>query len=135
MNPKADTVERWGIFELVLKGPSSGNPFMDVTIDAQFAHQDRQVEVSGFCDGNGVYLVRFMPDVPGVWNYVTRSNVPELDGQQGEFTCVEALDGVHGPVSVHNTHHFPMRMVHRIIISAQLATPGHIRAMPWRNRP
>ena len=25
--------ELWGVFELTLKGPSSGNPFADVTLD------------------------------------------------------------------------------------------------------
>lgn len=99
-------VERWGIFELSLEGPTSGNPFVDVTIRAQFTHQNRMVEPDGFYDGYGIYRVRFMPDAPGVWNYVTRSNVPELDGQHGEFTCVESIEGVHGPVYVHNTHHF-----------------------------
>lgn len=106
MNKDQYQVERWDIFELTLEGPSSGNPFIDVTISAQFSHQDRVVAVNGFYDGDGNYKIRFMPDVPGVWNYVTKSNVPELDGIEGQFTCVAAPEGVHGPVTVYNTHHF-----------------------------
>lgn len=99
-------VTRWAVFELSLPGPSSGNPFTNVTLRARFSHQDRVVEPAGFYDGGGVYKVRFMPDVPGVWQYLTTSNVPELDGKEGQFTCVAASSGVHGPVAVHNTHHF-----------------------------
>ena len=108
MNPKtnANDIERWGIFELVLEGPTSGNPFIDVTLSAQFTYQNRVLEPDGFYDGDGVYRIRFMPDTPGEWRYVTKSNVPELDGQQGQFTCVEASEGNHGPVHVNNTFHF-----------------------------
>jgi len=47
-----------------------------------------------------------MPDTPGRWTTVTRSNVDELDGVMGEFTCVEPSAGNHGPVGVRNTYHF-----------------------------
>ena len=64
------------------------------------------IEPDGFYDGDGVYRIRFMPDTPGDWRYVTKSNVSELDGQQGQFTCVEASEGNHGPVGVNNAFHF-----------------------------
>src|SRR5690349_19131167 len=32
-----DTVEQWGIFELTLKGPTNGNPFVDTHCSARFA--------------------------------------------------------------------------------------------------
>jgi len=99
-------VERWGLFELSLHGPKSGNPFLDVQLSAQFRHKNRVVEPDGFYDGDGVYRVRFMPDTLGRWSYVTRSNVDELDGVTGEFTCVEPSAGNHGPVGVRNTYHF-----------------------------
>ncbi len=108
MNPKtyANNIERWGIFELALAGPSDGNPFIDVTFSAQFSYQNRVIEPDGFYDGDGVYRIRFMPDTPGEWRYVTKSNASELDGQQGQFTCVAASEGNHGPVHVNNVFHF-----------------------------
>ena len=114
MNSKtnANEIERWGIVELVLEGPANGNPFIDVTLSARFSYQNRVLEPDGFYDGanedgsSGVYRVRFMPDTPGEWRYVTKSNVSELDGQQGQFTCVEASEGNQGPVRVNNTFHF-----------------------------
>ena len=102
----AEAVERWGIFELSLNGPSSGNPFLDVEISAEFTHGDRVVEAKGFYDGSGIYRVRLMPDTLGVWKYVTKSNKSELDGKTGEFACVEPSPGNHGPVSVRNTYYF-----------------------------
>jgi len=103
---KENQVERWGIFELSLDGPSDGNPFLDVTLSAEFSLQDHVLTPEGFYDGEGVYRVRFMPDAPGEWRYVTRSNRPELDGRSGTFTCVEASPGNHGPVHVRNQFHF-----------------------------
>lgn len=93
-------VECWGIHEVTLSGPSSGNPFQDVSVSASFAYRNRTVEVDGFYDGEGTYRIRFMPDRPGRWRYATRSNVARLDGHSGEFTCVPAGPQNHGPVEV-----------------------------------
>lgn len=99
-------IERWGIFELVLQGPSGGNPFLDVKLSATFKYMNRTLSPEGFYDGNGVYKVRFMPDTVGEWTYITLSTVQELDGISGEFTCVEPTEGNHGPVRVKNRYHF-----------------------------
>ncbi len=100
-----EQVERWGIFELALPGPTDGNPFTDVEFSAQFKYQNRIVEPDGFYDGDGIYRVRLMPDVSGEWRYTTHSNRQELDGHSGSFTCVEPSAGNHGPVRVHDTFH------------------------------
>lgn len=99
-------VERWGQFEVVLKGPADGNPFRDVELSAVFQYKNLTLEPDGFYDGNGIYRIRFSPDREGIWRYVTRSNCPELDGHAGEFVCVAPGPGNHGPVMVHNTYHF-----------------------------
>ncbi len=101
----SDSVERWGIFELSLSGPSGGNPFVDVRISAEFRLGQRVFRPEGFYDGDGVYRIRFMPDRPGRWTYVTRSDRRELDGKEGAFVCIEASAGNHGPVRVHDTHY------------------------------
>jgi hypothetical protein len=105
-SPSGQEVERWAIFELVLEGPSSGNPFVDVSLSAAFTQEGRTLKPDGFYDGDGVYRIRFMPDTPGVWRYETASNVAELGGVQGEFVCTEASEGNHGPIRVENTFHF-----------------------------
>jgi hypothetical protein len=101
-----DVVERWGVFELVLSGPSAGNPFLEVELTAQFTQGDHSVAVSGFYDGDGRYCVRFMPEWVGEWRYRTQSSAPELSGITGAFTCTDAAQGNHGPVRVADAYHF-----------------------------
>lgn len=100
------TVPKWEVFELVLQGPSTGNPFLEVELAATFKLGSRTMTVDGFYDGAGRYKIRFMPDEQGDWSYTTRSGVKELNGRVGRFVCVGALPEAHGPVRVHNTHHF-----------------------------
>lgn len=104
--PAADAVEQWGVFELTLAGPASGNPFVDVTLSATFVHGDHRANVSGFYDGQGQYRVRFMPHRTGEWRFETRSNVPALNNRSGTFNCQKPTAGNHGPVVVRNTFHF-----------------------------
>ena len=102
----AQTAERWGIYEVTLQGPDSGNPFVEVQFGARFQYGHRSVDVDGFYDGGGTYRVRFMPDTAGEWTYATRSNRPELNGKTGRFSCTPAGAGNHGPVRVERTYHF-----------------------------
>ena len=100
------SVPLYDFFELALDGPSSGNPFLDVTLKATFTLEHRAVTVDGFYDGGTSYKVRFMPDTQGRWQFTTSSNVAALDGKTGAFACVAARPGEHGPVGVMRTRHF-----------------------------
>lgn len=99
-------VERWGIFEVALSGPSAGNPFEEVAVSATFEYRNDRVEVEGFYDGDGIYRVRFMPDREGTWRYVTKSGTSELDGATGSFLCTSPSEGNHGPVRVKDGYLF-----------------------------
>ena len=99
-------VKQWEVFETALEGPSSGRPFLDVHVSAEFSQGDRIFSVGGFYDGDGIYRIRFMPDALGQWRYRTQSNSPALDGKTGVFECAGAAPQNHGPVHVHNTFHF-----------------------------
>src|SRR5262245_21517864 len=99
------SVKRWDIFEAALPGPSGGNPFLDVQLEAVFTLGSRQVRVPGFYDGDGTYRIRFMPDSEGAWSYATRSNAAELDGHAGTFACGPPSPNRHGPVSVRAQFH------------------------------
>jgi len=102
----AKEVPLWGIHEIRLKGPSVNNPFSDVNLSAFFKNNNRVLQQEGFYDGNGEYIIRFMPDTKGEWTYITNSNSKELDGITGKFLCVSAQPGVHGPVYVRNIFDF-----------------------------
>lgn len=100
------SVEQWGIFEVALPGTTNGNPFLDVKFSARFTQGDSTVEANGFYDGDGIYRVRFMPEKPGTWTYITGSSSPDLNGKTGAFTVTKASAKNHGPVHVANTYHF-----------------------------
>lgn len=99
-------IERWGVFELALKASAAGNPFTEVTFGAIFTYGHRQVDVSGFYDGEGTYKVRFMPDREGNWNFITYGSSKELDGIAGSIECVPSGINNHGPVRIKNRYHF-----------------------------
>lgn len=106
MHANAVEVERWGIHEMVLKGPDHGNPFTEVRFEASFSCGRIHVDVPGFYDGNGEYRIRFSPPEEGRWKWRTHSNVPDLDGRTGEFVACAPGPGNHGPVRVANGFHF-----------------------------
>jgi hypothetical protein len=99
-------VEQWDCFELTLHGPTEGNPFVDVTFAARFTQGARTVAVPGFYDGDGKYIVRFMPDATGAWTYVTESSAPALAKHSGSLRVVAATGTNHGPVQVAHRFHF-----------------------------
>jgi len=102
----ASEVEQYKIFELELKGPSAGNPFTDAQLSAEFRLMNRSLFCEGFYDGDGIYRIRFMPDEPGTWTYITKSNIKELNSKKGSFSCFVHSSGNHGPVKVRNTYDF-----------------------------
>ena len=93
-------IEQYSMFEINLAGTTAGNPYADVTLEADFIHagSGRKITVGGFYRGEGRYSVRFMPTAVGEWSYVTRSNDPALDGKSGELTVDAATGNNHGRV-------------------------------------
>src|SRR5262249_34212626 len=65
------TTAKWDIFELALPGPSAGNPYMDVELEASFMQGSRAIHVAGFYDGEGIYRLRFMPHAAADCPYPT----------------------------------------------------------------
>lgn len=96
-------VEQWGVFEIEINGPSGGNPYMDMELNAIFTNGNEEVKVPGFYDGNGIYRIRFSPAVQGKWSYQTTSNHSELSKEKGNFECVAPTGNNHGPIKTVNT--------------------------------
>jgi hypothetical protein len=99
-------VEKWGMEELVFQGPTSGNPYVDVSFTATFTQGSQTVTVPGFWDGESSYRLRFCPPAEGQWNYVTKSATPELNGKTGSVKATAATGSNHGPVRVVDTYYF-----------------------------
>lgn len=99
------SAERNALLEIEFAGPSHGNPFVDVDLVATFTDPEGgTVEVGGFYDGDGRYLVRVLPEVAGELAFTTRSNARSLDGIRGAVPVAEA--GNPGVVRVAETFHF-----------------------------
>lgn len=89
----------WRPVDVVLDGPRHGNPFVDVELSAVVEGDGRALRVGGFYDGDGRYVLRFMPTAPGTWTFTTSSNARSLDGVVGEVETVVG-NADHGPVEV-----------------------------------
>ena len=61
MNQYTKTVEKWNVFEIRTQGRTDGNPFAEYEIRATFTGAKEQKTILGFYDGDGEYVVRFMP--------------------------------------------------------------------------
>ena len=90
--------EQYKIFETTLSGTAVGNPFKEVWLKAAFTNGSDSYTVNGFYCGGGQYKVRFMPTAPGLWEAVTQSNDPALNGIALHCECVPAQPGNHGRV-------------------------------------
>lgn len=99
-------VEKWSRFELVLNHSNPEESFSAIKLSARFCNKDTSFVVSGFYDGNNLCKIRFMPNETGTWNYITKSNIPALNGKKGNFECVEASGKNHGMVKVSDTYNF-----------------------------
>jgi hypothetical protein len=132
-----DEVEQWGIFELALNAKAGGNPFLDVTLTAEFVQNHRTVRVTGFYDGGEIFRLRFMPDATGFWTFTTQSSLAALHGRSGSFTCSAAKPGNHGPVTTARSFTLSMPMARPTSPSARRPMrfslpPKKMRPIPWQ---
>ncbi|MDQ8737968.1 DUF5605 domain-containing protein [Paenibacillus sp. LHD-38] len=101
-----DAVERYGIFELRMKGNEDDRLYADSGLRAEFSNGERHFEAEGFYDGDGRLLIRFMPDEEGDWSFCVEGASAPSGGYAGQFRCLPAGDGNHGPVRVFGATHF-----------------------------
>jgi hypothetical protein len=99
-------LEQWDRFEISFKQNFHGNAFTGVNLRAKFTHKDTSIFVDGFYDGDNTFRIRFMPDQTGIWQYVTSSNISQLNNKKGSFECVPATGSNHGIVRVNNIYNF-----------------------------
>lgn len=78
----ADTVALYAVAEWRFEGPEidrpAGYPALEAVIDGQ--------RWRGCYLGGGEYALRYAPKAPAVLHYEIRSEIPALDGLQGDFT-------------------------------------------------
>lgn len=98
-----DIVNRWGVFEAQIEGPSGGNPFTVHSVRGIFKSSEEMVECEGFYDGDGIYRVRFMPSFEGMYFFEITSDFSEK--KTGSFFVLPPRERNHGPVRVKDTWH------------------------------
>lgn len=98
-------MERWGLFEISLKGKTDGNPFTDHFIRGTFIGESEEKTVDGFYDGSGVYIVRFMPSYEGEYRYRIFGSFSDTE-YEGVFLAKKPSGDNHGAVRVKDTWHF-----------------------------
>ena len=62
-------VEQYGVFQIEVQGKTEGNPYLEYEVAGTFTHGEESRTVKGFYDGEGRYIVRFMPEVPGKYTF------------------------------------------------------------------
>ena len=92
-------MRKYETFELVFRGTQLTDAWAQIDLQAEFTCGDTVKTVKGFYDGDGQYIVRFLPEQTGNWHW----KVTGCMEAEGEETC-EAAEGRHGPVKAVGTH-------------------------------
>lgn len=98
-------MERWDMLELTFDGKTDGNPFTDYEIYGTFTNENETKTVEGFYNGNGRYIVRFMPSFEGEYHYRIYGSFSDKEFEE-DFIVTAPSENNHGPVRVSNTYHF-----------------------------
>jgi hypothetical protein len=87
------TVEKYRIFKSRITGAPGA--------EGVFIHGEQKFKIKSFNDGEGGYLIRFMPCETGLWNYILQN---EGWMEEGQFQCNDSGDGNHGPMRTDGFH-------------------------------
>ncbi len=100
-------VEKLEVFQLKLSGKLDKNPFVDYSMKGIFKTKNSNneyKEITGFYNGNGEYIIRFMPSFEEAYTYKIYGNFSE-DIHCGEFQVIPPKGINKGPVKVAYTYH------------------------------
>jgi len=87
------------VFELVFFGETLTDRWAQIDLTAEFTCGDTVKTVRGFYDGEGRYIVRFLPEIAGEWRWKVSGAV----NAEGMESC-EPANGAHGLVKAVDTH-------------------------------
>ena len=91
-------MKQYDIYERVFQGEVLKDDYAEIDLSAVFTNGSETVNVKGFYDGDGRYVIRFLPLKTGIWSW----KVSGLFEESGEEECVEA--SLRGPVKAKGTH-------------------------------
>ena len=91
-------MKQYQMFELVFPGEALQTDWAQIDLHAEFVCGDTVKNVKGFYDGDGRYIVRFLPEMAGEWHWKVSGAV----NAEGTEVCQPAES--HGPVRAVETH-------------------------------
>jgi hypothetical protein len=113
---RINLVPKWSVFEQDFRsGVDYKNPVQECALKVLFVSPGGETNsVDGFWDGGKTWRVRFSPNQPGHWTYLTScsdTNNQRLNNQTGEFLCTSPTGpgrfAQHGPLQLsRNRFHF-----------------------------
>lgn len=92
-------MEQYKMHELIWQGEEPTGSQAQVNLSVQFKKDDICIDVKGFYDGNNTYKARFLPEIPGIWEYAAKGCVSDA----GQFEVLPATDS-HGLVKAEECH-------------------------------
>ena len=92
-------MKQYEMFELIFPGEVLTDRWAQIDLTAEFACGDVCKTVKGFYDGEGRYIVRFLPETAGQWQWKVSGAV----NAEGTEVC-EPAEGAHGLVKAVDTH-------------------------------
>lgn len=96
---KGSKMEQYRMCELEFQGKRLDKDWAQANLQAKLWCGKKELTVSGFYAGEGVYKVRFLPEVPGIWQYEVSGCVEE----SGNVEIEPARSG-HGSVRAQEQH-------------------------------
>ena len=92
-------MKQYEMFELIFSGKALTDNWAQIGLTADFSCGNVCKTVKGFYDGEGRYIVRFLPETAGQWQWKVSGAV----NAEGTETC-EPMEDCHGLVKAIGTH-------------------------------
>ena len=99
-------IYRWQVHDFAFTDRSEVNNPFEVSFAAELTCSNTtRLMLPGFYDGNGTWKIRFSPTAAGIWQLVTHSSIPALDGRRLQFDCRPNTSlTVHGALQIDPQH-------------------------------
>ena len=93
-------MRQYETFELSFRGEVLSEDYARIPLIAEFICGEEKTTVKGFYDGDGVYKVRFLPQLSGEYHWTVSGTITA----EGIEVCEPAAKDAHGPVKAVDTH-------------------------------
>ena len=74
-------MQQYETFELIFPGVPLTDAWAQIDLTAVFSCGDTVKTIKGFYDGEGRYIVRFLPEIPGLWKWKI-TGCAEAEGEE-----------------------------------------------------